>query len=272
MSHRGTRLIGTWALLAIGVAALAFGLSGLGRASAREMEAKASGAMRIAGSNANGAILTASSLAPGESIAGTVTIRDAGSRPAALKLSPTNLQQGGAAAPLAPSLMLTVRDISKGSSAIVYSGPLAGLGTIRAGALAPKEKRRYSFEAKLPETGLVDNALAGAWARVDFRWTLTGAASAACATRLNGDNGPNRIVGTVGGDRIDGGGGADRLFGGDGDDCIDGGPGADRISGGNGNDKINARDGVADVVDCGPGKDVAQVDKVDKVRNCETVH
>ena len=271
MGARGTRLIGTWALLAIGVAAVAFGLSGLGRASAQEMESKASGAMRIAGSNANGAILTASGLAPGESIDGTVAIRDAGTRAAALKLSPTNLQQGGGAAPLAPALRLTVRDLSKGSDAIVYSGSLAGLRTIRVGALAPKEQRRYSFEATLPETGLVDNALSGAWARVDFRWTLTGAAAAACATRLNGDNGPNRIVGTVGGDRIKGAGGADRLLGGDGNDCIDGGPGADRISGGKGNDKINARDGVADVVDCGPGSDTARVDKIDKVRNCETV-
>ncbi len=260
-----------WALLAVGVAALALGLSGLGRASAQVLEAKASGAMRISGSNANGAILTASDLAPGQSASGVVEIRDAGTRPATLKLAATNLQEGGGGALIGPSLQLTVRDLTRSSDAIVYSGPLSGLGTIRAGALAAGERRRYSFEATLPDPGLVDNALAGAWARLDFRWTLTGATAAPCATQLSGDAGPNRIVGTVGGDRISGGAGADRLIGGDGNDCIDGGPGRDRISGGEGDDKINARDGVADVVDCGPGNDTANVDKKDTVRNCETV-
>ncbi|HVO52781.1 MAG TPA: hypothetical protein VMT37_00055 [Solirubrobacterales bacterium] len=266
------RTLTAWALLAIGAAALALGLSGLGRASAQVLEARASGAMRIAGSNANGAILTASGLAPGQSAQGLVEIRDAGSKPATLKLAATNLQQGGGGAPIGPALQLVVRDVSRASDAIVYSGRLTGLGTIQVGALAAGERRRYSFEATLPDSGLLDNALAGAWARLDFRWTLTGATVRPCLTRLSGDGGPNRIVGTVGGDRISGGAGADRLIGGDGDDCIDGGAGRDRISGGDGDDRISARDGFADVVDCGPGEDVATVDSKDTVRNCETVH
>ena len=38
-----------------------------------------------------------------------------------------------------------------------------------------------------------------------------------------------------------------------------------------GNDTVDARDGEADAVDCGIGEDVAYVDAVDRVSNCETV-
>jgi hypothetical protein len=39
-----------------------------------------------------------------------------------------------------------------------------------------------------------------------------------------------------------------------------------------GNDTINAVDGEADNIDCGPGTDVANVDPIDTVANCETVN
>jgi Ca2+-binding RTX toxin-like protein len=268
---RGRQLLGAWMLLALGIVALAWALSGLGRASAKPLEAKAHGAMRIAASNANGAILSASDLAPGGSVSGTVTIGNRGSRPAALKLAALNLQEGGG--PLAGALLLTVRDQSRHSEGIVYTGTLAGLHSVRAGALAPGERRRYGFVATLPGSPatLTDSALAGAWARVDFRWSLSGAAGARCATKLSGDEGANRIVGTVGGDRIKGGGGEDSIYGEGGADCLEGGPGRDRISGGEGNDEIRARDNAPDLVDCGPGDDVARVDKSDTVRNCESV-
>jgi hypothetical protein len=268
---RGRQLLGAWLLLALGAMAFAWALSGLGSASAKPLLAKASGAMRIAASNGNGAILSASDLAPGGSVSGSVTIRNRGSSPAALKLAALNLQEGGG--PLARALLLTVRDQTGGSAGIVYAGTLAGLHAVRAGALAPGERRHYGFVATLPSSGpsLADSALAGAWARVDFRWTLTGAAGARCATKLSGDEGANRIVGTVGGDRIKGGGGADAIYGEGGADCLEGGPGRDRIFGGAGNDEIRARDGSPDLVDCGPGDDVARVDKSDTVRNCETV-
>jgi Ca2+-binding RTX toxin-like protein len=79
---------------------------------------------------------------------------------------------------------------------------------------------------------------------------------------------------------VSGGPGKDRLFGGPGNDAVSGGPGNDRIdpgsgrdhvSAGAGNDRIFARDGQRDVVDCGPGHDVAIVDRVDVTRRCEVV-
>ena len=79
------------------------------------------------------------------------------------------------------------------------------------------------------------------------------------------------LPGGPGSDTLSGGRGGDTLSGGPGNDVISGGPGKDVISGGPGNDAIHARDGHRDVVDCGPGRDVAFVDPVDVVRGCERV-
>jgi len=62
-------------------------------------------------------------------------------------------------------------------------------------------------------------------------------------------------------DILDGGAGRDKLFG---------GKGKDTLYGGGGNDVIDARDGDKDrAIDCGPGKDVVKVDRVDPTpKNC----
>jgi hypothetical protein len=86
---------------------------------------------------------------------------------------------------------------------------------------------------------------------------------------LSGGPGNDILSGGRGTDRISGGPGNDILSGGRGTDVISGGPGNDTISGGPGNDTIHARDGHRDVIDCGPGRDVAFVDPVDLVRGCE---
>jgi Ca2+-binding RTX toxin-like protein len=98
--------------------------------------------------------------------------------------------------------------------------------------------------------------------------------------RLSGQTGSDTLFGGPGRDVLDGGRGNDRLFGGPGNDRVFGGPGNDRInpgpgrdfvSAGAGNDHIFSVDGQRDVIDCGPGRDVAIVDAVDRVRRCETV-
>jgi Tol biopolymer transport system component len=107
------------------------------------------------------------------------------------------------------------------------------------------------------------------------------------ADRLLGEAGNDRLAGGSGGDRLAGGPGSDRLDGGPGADRLDGGAGADRLTdaaghdrfaGGAGADRIDARDRAradrrrADVVRCGPGRDVALVDRADRVaRDCERV-
>jgi hypothetical protein len=88
---------------------------------------------------------------------------------------------------------------------------------------------------------------------------------------LSGGRGNDILSGGPGNDILSGGRGNDVISGGRGNDVISGGPGKDILSGGPGNDTIHARDGHRDVVDCGPGRDVAFVDTVDLVRGCERV-
>ena len=98
--------------------------------------------------------------------------------------------------------------------------------------------------------------------------------------RLYGRGGNDTLYGGTGNDRLDGGLGLDRLLGGTGNDTLlggagndrlDGGTGLDRLLGGTGNDTLNARDGRREIVDCGPGRDTAIVDRRDAVRGCELV-
>lgn len=97
---------------------------------------------------------------------------------------------------------------------------------------------------------------------------------------LAGGPGDDRLLGGVGGDRLYGDDGNDVLkggtkndvlFGGPGDDQLYGQSGADRLQGGAGNDLLNARDGVRERIDCGPGSDRAVVDRRDRVTACERV-
>jgi 3',5'-cyclic AMP phosphodiesterase CpdA len=92
------------------------------------------------------------------------------------------------------------------------------------------------------------------------------------ADRLFGGPGGDRLLGGAGGDRLVGGPGRDRVVGGSRRDLLVGGPGRDRLVAGPGSDLVRARDGVRDLVRCGPGKrDVAIVDRRDRVRGCEIV-
>ena len=92
---------------------------------------------------------------------------------------------------------------------------------------------------------------------------------------LVGLGGDDFIDGANGNDVIDGGDGNDTIYGGGNDDQIKGGPGLDSLSGEGsgsgffisvpGNDTIDARDGVREQLNCGPGADTAIVDELDVV-------
>jgi hypothetical protein len=106
---------------------------------------------------------------------------------------------------------------------------------------------------------------------------------------LSGGDGNDQLAGFDGDDTLDGGAGNDVLgtidfsrAGGPatverGDDTLIGGEGNDMLLAGPGNDRLEARDGTADTVDCGEESngavdaDVAIVDQVDTVVDCETV-
>ncbi len=104
---------------------------------------------------------------------------------------------------------------------------------------------------------------------------------------LLGLAGDDTLRGLAGRDCLYGESGADRLTGGPGDDLLSGGTGADALidgdgldvfTGGRGNDRIDARDTRAagrrraDTVRCGAGRDLARVDRRDRVaRDCELI-
>ena len=77
------------------------------------------------------------------------------------------------------------------------------------------------------------------------------------------------VAGGGGADVLLGGPGANSLLGGAGGDTIDGLGGADVIRGGLGREEIEARDGVADDVDCGPDEDSAFTDAIDSRVDCD---
>ena len=98
------------------------------------------------------------------------------------------------------------------------------------------------------------------------------------ADRLIGTTAGDRLVGRGGHDVLRGlgqddclvgGGGKDTLKGGPGNDKLVGGPKKDTLVGGGGKDVIRSRDGVADVVKCGGGKDKVVGDKADQLVGCE---
>jgi RTX calcium-binding nonapeptide repeat (4 copies) len=92
---------------------------------------------------------------------------------------------------------------------------------------------------------------------------------------LVGMGGDDFIDAANGNDVVDGGDGNDTIYGGGNDDQIKGGPGLDSLSGEGsasgffisvpGNDTIDARDGVREQLNCGPGADTAIVDELDVV-------
>ena len=89
--------------------------------------------------------------------------------------------------------------------------------------------------------------------------------------RLFGRFGADVLDGGAGNDELEGGRGRDTLRGGAGNDQLNGGFDPDRLQGGPGADRLIARSGGKDVVDCGPGRDTAIVDRADTVRGCERV-
>ena len=100
---------------------------------------------------------------------------------------------------------------------------------------------------------------------------LAFAVAPAAAERILGTDRNDSIRGTAHADRMFGKGGRDRIFGLGGADTIGGGGGADRLWGGPGRDRLFARDRALDLVACGPGRDLAVVDRDDVIRGCETV-
>ena len=79
------------------------------------------------------------------------------------------------------------------------------------------------------------------------------------------------VTGGPGGDALTGDGGPNLLDGGAGNDVLNGAGGTDTFTGGDGDDTIEARDAVAEDVDCGAGTDGGSADLEDRLSACEAV-
>lgn len=80
-----------------------------------------------------------------------------------------------------------------------------------------------------------------------------------------------RIVGSKRGEALRGSAASDLILARGGRDRIKPRGGADCVFGGRGGDRIKARDNLRDTIRCGRGRDVAYVDRLDRVRGCERV-
>lgn len=159
--------------LALMAAAIAWSQPRRGIGGRKPLGISADGAMRIADSRGERAILEAPALAPGGTAVGKVTIDNRGGD-GRLVLSRTHLLEtpGEGGTMLGSVLRLRIRDLTAGQEVIIYSGLLEAMPTLHLGPLPSGESRRYGFVARLPEPGFVDNSLMGARVRFDYRWHL----------------------------------------------------------------------------------------------------
>lgn len=105
--------------------------------------------------------------------------------------------------------------------------------------------------------------------------TLISGGGSGPAFELIGGLGDDVIQGSAHREVITGGAGSDTITADGGIDIVEPGRGQDNVDGGSGDDTIDAGDGEVDQVRCGPGDDVARVDRIDIVETatsvCETL-
>jgi Ca2+-binding RTX toxin-like protein len=147
----------------------------------------------------------------------------------------------------------------------VFAGP--GDDTVNGGS-GVQPARRHGFRGRFAGPGPLGDRLHG------------GAGN----DTLNGDRGRDLASGGIGDDTVNGGEGADRVFANIGRDTVTGGEGddvlwalarvdvtvlgdqeGDTLDGGNGDDRFNVRDGEADRVTCGEGRDKVRADQFDVI-------
>jgi hypothetical protein len=158
----------TAAVLAGGV------LAGGGEPSARASAVAAEGSFSFANSRDGMPIFSATEIAPGDSVSGTVEIADTGTEPGDLTLAQHDVADapGPGGGELSKRLTLRVTDVTAPASPVaVYAGPLAPMPAQPAGELEPGASRTYEFVATLPAGAGAQNDVQGASASVAYSWT-----------------------------------------------------------------------------------------------------
>ena len=140
------------------------------------------GTISQSNSKTGAAVLTASSLKPGGTATGTVDIKNTGSVSGAFTLSQSNLTNTPASPALSTKLTIVITDkhdpacaTSCPADSTVYSGTIAGMGTISLGTFTAGQKHRYQFVVTFPDGGGngADNSYQGASTSVEYDFTAT---------------------------------------------------------------------------------------------------
>jgi spore coat-associated protein N len=162
-------------LAVAGAAAAVVVSAGPDRAAGPRAVALADGSLALSDSLGGGAILTAAGVAPGDTVEGTLTVRNTGSLPGELGLSSARVQASGAhGRDLLDALELRIVDVTGGASVPVHDGTLADVDVEDLAVLAPGAGRTLRFVARLPAGGDArDNRLQGASVQLAYAWTLT---------------------------------------------------------------------------------------------------
>ncbi len=155
-------------LLAIVVASFSFGV--FSSSSANPENTFSSGTMSQTSSRDNEAVLSASGMVPGDTVAGTVSITNEGDASGDFTLSATDLvdRPGPQGGNLSEVLLLTIADSTLPDP--VYDGPLDEFDSVQLGTWEPGEERTFEFVVNFAEG---DNRYAQSSASVTFVWDAT---------------------------------------------------------------------------------------------------
>jgi hypothetical protein len=152
---------------ALAAAAVAVG-SGATFTSQSENSASAvtSGTLSQSNSKADSAIFSLTDLKPGDTVNGTLTLKNTGSLPAAFSLTETASSNGFAA----DNLTMVITNTTTGTE--VYSGDFGGLengAKTELGTFAAGDANAYRFTVKLAQSA--DNTQQGKTASASYRWS-----------------------------------------------------------------------------------------------------
>ncbi len=174
------RALSALVFLALAGSATAAVLSGGSEAGARASAITAEGGFSFANSRGGMPIFSATGIAPGDSVSGSVEIADTGSEPGELTLTQHDVSDvvGSGGGRLSERLTVRIVDVTAPASPVtVYAGPLDPMPPQLAGRVAAGEARTYEFVATLPvgagaaAGGGTQNDVQGASAGVAYTWT-----------------------------------------------------------------------------------------------------
>ncbi|MEA2449821.1 MAG: hypothetical protein QOG63_1753 [Thermoleophilaceae bacterium] len=148
------------------------GLLAPGRPHAAAVRAMAaSGNVKLANSLGGGAIVSAAGINPGESVSGSVTLRNDGDSRAALTLSKSDLQDapGTGGTRLSDGLFVRIDDLS--ASRNVYDGAIAAMDPVTLAPIPAGDSHQFRFTVSMPT--IRGNQYQQASMSVRYDWNAT---------------------------------------------------------------------------------------------------